>query len=150
MPLKRHKSLQPLSHEHHHSLLLCWKIRMGFRKQIDLKRIKRYTDWYFHHHISPHFSLEEQHLFPILGTDHPSVKKALAEHRRLKRLFTDEHEFKKNLSRIEEELESHIRFEERVLFQEIQLQISKHQLELPAILHQELPYEENTSDPFWE
>ncbi|MEQ8582436.1 MAG: hemerythrin domain-containing protein [Marinoscillum sp.] len=150
MPLKRHKALQPLSHNHHHSLLLCWKIRMGFRKQIDLNRIKRYTDWYFHHHIQPHFSLEEQHLFPILGEDHPLVKRAMAQHRRLKRLFTDEYEFKRNLSRIEDELESHIRFEERVLFQEIQAQISKSQTELPEILHRELPYEENMSDPFWE
>ncbi|CDF79955.1 hypothetical protein BN863_22430 [Formosa agariphila KMM 3901] len=31
-PLKRHKSLQPLSRDHHHGLLLAWKIRADLRK----------------------------------------------------------------------------------------------------------------------
>ena len=33
-PQKRHKALQPLSREHHHGLLLSWKIRTGFSKDI--------------------------------------------------------------------------------------------------------------------
>src|SRR5690606_10923423 len=28
-PIKRNKDLQPFSRDHHHSLLLCWKIRTG-------------------------------------------------------------------------------------------------------------------------
>ena len=32
-PQKRHKALQPLSREHHHGLLLSWKIRSGFNKK---------------------------------------------------------------------------------------------------------------------
>ena len=32
---KRHKALQNLSREHHHGLLLSWKIRTGLNKNIE-------------------------------------------------------------------------------------------------------------------
>ena len=38
-PIKRHKALQPLSRDHHHGLLLSWKIRAGFSKNIEPNRI---------------------------------------------------------------------------------------------------------------
>lgn len=74
----------------------------------------------FEHHIHPHFEMEETHLFPILGNSSPLIKKARAQHQRLRRLFNDINDIEKSLSLIEEELERHIRFEERVLFNEIQ------------------------------
>jgi len=40
VPIKRSIALQPLSREHHHGLLLCWKIRTGLKKGIDIDRIK--------------------------------------------------------------------------------------------------------------
>lgn len=148
-PIKRHKSIQPLSREHHHSLLLCWKIRTGFRKNNNIKRIKKYTDWFFKKHIQPHFEMEEKYIFPILGMDHELVKQALTDHRRLRRLFTDTSEIEKSLSLIEEELERHIRFEERVLFNEIQQVATTEQLELFDKHHTEQPFQENTEDEFW-
>ena len=56
-PQKRHKALQPLSREHHHGLLLSWKIRAGFSENIGPKRIKVYADWFFKNHLIPHFHL---------------------------------------------------------------------------------------------
>src|SRR5680860_688473 len=99
-PIKRNKSLQPLSRDHHHSLLLCWKIRTGFTKDVAVERIKRYTDWFFENHIRPHFEMEEKYLFPILGNNNQLVKKAIAEHRRLGRLFNDTKDIDKSLSLI--------------------------------------------------
>ncbi|GJM28396.1 MAG: hypothetical protein DHS20C17_10310 [Cyclobacteriaceae bacterium] len=148
-PIKRDKALQPLSREHHHSLLLCWKIRTGLNKGVELKRIKRYTDWFFVHHIQPHFQAEEDFLFGILGMDHQLVKKALSQHRRLYRLFGNSEEIEKSLSLIEEELEQHIRFEERVLFNEIQQVATKEQLEIFNQHHSEAGFQENTDDEFW-
>jgi len=87
MPLKRHVGLQPLSREHHHGLLLCWKIRTGLKKGIEEERIKKYADWFFKHHLLPHFEAEEKYVFPILDAEDSRIKKALAQHRRLKRLF---------------------------------------------------------------
>ena len=148
-PIKRNKLLQPLSREHHHSLLLSWKIRTGFKKNIEPERIKKYVDWFFRHHVRPHFEMEEKYIFPILGMDQELVKQAMAEHRRLIRLFSDNDEIEKSLSLLEEELESHIRFEERVLFNEIQQIATNEQLEVFDQHHKEQSFQENTEDEFW-
>lgn len=148
-PLKRHKALQPLSREHHHGLLLSWKIRSGFSKNIEVKRIKTYTDWFFENHLMPHFELEETHIFPILNEDHELIKRALSDHRRLKRLFNDDEDTLKSLNKIEEELEQHIRFEERILFPEIQKAASEDQLALIADIHHEEGFVDKLDDEFW-
>ncbi|WP_286744252.1 hemerythrin domain-containing protein [Roseivirga sp. UBA1976] len=148
-PLKRHKALQPFSREHHHGLMLCWKIRKGFLGDIDPQRIKRHTDWFYTNYLLPHFAAEEEHIFPILGKDNELIKKCLSEHRRLSRLFEDEDDIVKSLSLIEEELEKHIRFEERIVFQEIQKIASDSQLKLIDTMHSETQFEEDNSDPFW-
>ncbi|MEK6481756.1 hemerythrin domain-containing protein [Catalinimonas sp. 4WD22] len=148
-PIKRSQAIQPLSREHHHSLLLCWKIRTGIRKNIELDRIKKYANWFFEKHISPHFEIEEKYIYPVLGNENELVKKALAEHRRLTRLFENDEELEKSLSRIEEELEAHIRFEERILFNEVQNIASEEQLNKIARQHSETKFQENTEDEFW-
>ncbi|TYA53832.1 hemerythrin domain-containing protein [Formosa maritima] len=148
-PQKRHKALQPLSREHHHGLLLSWKIRSGFNKNIDSERIKIYADWFFNTHLIPHFEMEENHIFPILDNDHELIKRALAEHRRLKRLFSKTEADPKTLSKIEEELEQHIRFEERVLFPEIQKVASEEQMDLIEKIHHQDSFVDKLDDEFW-
>lgn len=149
-PIKRSKSLKPLSRDHHHGLLLCWKIRFGIKNNIQEDRIKKYADWFYENHLIPHFDLEEQHIFPILGVDNELTKKAISEHRRLKRLFESNTEIEKNLSLIEEELERHIRFEERILFNEIQRTATTQQLETIELILKEDSFVDNLIDPFWE
>lgn len=148
-PIKRDKALVQVSRDHHHGLLLCWKIRTGFTKGVAIERIKRYTDWFFKTHLVPHFELEEKYMFPILGDKDELVKRALTEHRRLVRLFTETRSISKSLGLIEEELEQHIRFEERVLFKEIQKVASKEQLKTISELHDETNFQDNTEDEFW-
>ena len=104
-PQKRHKALQPLSREHHHGLLLSWKIRSGFSKAIDPKRMRIYANWFFENHLISHFEMEETHIFPVLDSENELVKRALADHRRIKRLFNEHDDDTKTLSRIEEALE---------------------------------------------
>lgn len=148
-PIERNKNLQPLSRDHHHSLLLCWKIRTGFLKGVAVERIKAYADWFFEHHIQPHFELEEKHIFPILGKESELVKKAIAQHKRLVRLFNDSDNLLKSLTLIEEELEQHIRFEERVVFNELQKVATEQQLIIISKLHADGKFKDNTNDPFW-
>ncbi|WP_417196309.1 hemerythrin domain-containing protein [Bizionia sp.] len=148
-PLKRHKALQPLSREHHHGLLLSWKIRSGFSKNVSVERMKTYADWFFENHLIPHFELEEAEIFSILDSQNELVKKALADHRRLKRLFAEDSSLEKSLSKIEEELEQHIRFEERILFPEIQKVATEEQLQHIAKIHQPESFEDNITDEFW-
>ncbi|MBP9926096.1 MAG: hemerythrin domain-containing protein [Cyclobacteriaceae bacterium] len=148
-PLKRIKELQPLSHDHHHSLLLSWKIRTGIRKGIPLNRIKRYLDFFFESRIVDHFSIEEEYVFPILR-EHKLVKRALADHRLLKRLFTAQTDLERNLVLIEEKLEDHIRFEERILFTEIQKAATAEELNQINLIHQDdTNREDNWDDEFW-
>lgn len=149
-PLKRLKELQPFSREHHHGLMLSWKIRKGLTNGVEIDRIKAYVDYFFQHSIVPHFDDEEQYVFPVLGNDHELVKKALAEHRRLKRLFKKTTDVPRALSQIEEELEAHIRFEERVLFPEIQKVANKKQLQLIAKHHTEIEACTTWEDAFWD
>lgn len=149
-PIKRHKAIQPLSREHHQGLLLSWKIRTGLSKGVSTDRIKTYVDWFYKTHLIPHFEEEEVNLFPILGNDNELVKKAVAQHRRLHRLFRSTGELQKSLNHIEEELEKHIRFEERVLFNEIQKVATEQQLRLVLEHHNETKFSENNTDKFWE
>lgn len=148
-PQKRHIALQPLSREHHHGLLLASKIRSGFSKGISPKRMRVYTDWFFEHHLIPHFEIEEAHIFPILNSGHDLIKRALADHRGLRRLFTERDDDVKTLSKIEEKLEQHIRFEERILFPEIQKIATETQLKYIEIIHQPEKFEDKLDDEFW-
>ncbi len=148
-PIKRHKALQGVSREHHHGLLLCWKIRTGLSKKVAPERIKTYVDWFFKTHLIPHFELEETYIFPILGMDNPKIKKALREHRRLVRLVTSSVDLIRRLVQIEEELEQHIRYEERQLFNEIQKVATESQLETIQKFHNDEKFKDNTHDQFW-
>jgi hemerythrin-like domain-containing protein len=148
-PQKRHKALQPLSRDHHHGLLLSWKIRTGFNKNIEPKRMKVYTDWFFETHLIPHFEMEETHIFTILNEDHELITRALAHHRRLKRLFSETEDVSKSLSKIEEELEQHIRFEERILFPEIQKIATETQMLQIEKIHQQEDFKDKIDDEFW-
>ncbi len=148
-PLKRNKYLKSISRDHHHGLLLCWKIREGLKRNVPEDRIKRYADWFWETHLKPHFDVEEKHIFPILGSSDVLVKRALAEHRRLTRLFAQNDEVWRSLSLIEEELDSHIRFEERILFNAIQQVATITQLIAVAEHHRDGPNCEDWQDKFW-
>jgi len=148
-PIKRLTALQPISREHHHGLLLSWKIREGLKRNIEPARIKQYTDWFWKNHLQQHFEFEEKYIFPILGKADKMVNRAKKEHGRLRRLFISPERVEINLSLIEEELVAHIRFEERVLFNEIQKVANKEQLALLESSHQQLPDPETWEDEFW-
>ena len=88
-------------------------------------------------------------MFPILGDKDELIKRALTEHHRLIRLFTDTNSISKSLSLIEEELEQHIRFEERILFNKIQKAATEKQLKTISELHIDPKLKDNTADEFW-
>lgn len=148
-PQKRHKALQPLSREHHFGLLLSWKIRSGFSKNIAPERIRIYADWFYENHLIPHFEMEETHIFTILENDNDLIIQALEDHKRIKRLFAETADDAKTLSKIEEEIDKHIRFEERVLFPEIQKIATEEELLQIEKIHQPEIFEDNVDDEFW-
>ena len=149
-PLKRHDALKPLSKDHHHGLLLCWKIREGLKRKTSLDRMKRYIDFFFASQLKPHFKFEEEEIFPLLGNNHPMHLRALKEHQRLIFLFKAEADLE-NFSSIEKELNRHIRFEERELFQVLQESISEDILQKISNKEEKIitPDPDDWDDKFW-
>lgn len=152
-PIKRHKALKHLSREHHHALLLCFKIRKGIKLGIDFRRMKAYCTYFYTNFLISHFEEEEKWVFPLLRHDAEGlVKKAKQQHRRLHRLFNEEEDPEKSVTLIEEELDAHVRFEERVLFHFIQEEATKQDLEQLELLSHEpvKDPDEFWQDHFWE
>ncbi len=149
MTIKRHSSLQEFSRDHHQALLLCWKIKVGLEKGIEIERIKAYTDWFYENHIIDHFIMEEKYLFPVLSIDHELIIQVLNEHKMLLDLFTDTDDVKDSLKKLHIALKDHIRFEERILFNEIQKAASKNELVLMEKYHKSEKFEDNLTDAFW-
>lgn len=148
-PLKRHKSLQPISREHHHGLLLAWKIREGFKNEIEPIRMKKYVNWFWNHHLQSHFEFEEKYIFPILGENNSMVIQAMKEHHQLKQLIHENDDIVTKLSQLETLIVSHIRFEERILFNKIQGIASDEQLKYIQENHDAIAVEEEWKDEFW-
>lgn len=148
-PIKRAKELVQLSRDHHHALVLCWKIRAGISKNIDVNRIRRYVDWFYTEYLAKHFEFEEKFVFPLLGELNANGTKALGQHREIERIIHKDHVIKEDLIQLERLLNDHIRFEERVLFNEVQqLESIK---DIRSIDHSDpgVKFCENESDPFW-
>ena len=149
-PIKRNAALTSLSHDHHHALSLCRKIKTGFSKGVSAERIKSYADWFYKNHLVPHFEMEEKFLFPILGNGNKLIQQAVEEHRILKKLFSDATQVEHSLKEIQQVLEKHVRFEERVLFSEIEKAATAEHLEKIANIHQPERFTENEVDQFWQ
>lgn len=149
-PIERIEALKPLSRDHHHGLLLCWKIREGIKRNVETERLKKYVDWFWRSHLEQHFEIEEKYIFPILGNQNELIKQALAEHRKLKQLFENKVDSSESICLIEQELDKHIRFEERLLFNEIQAIASSEQILQIQLHHADTKFSDNVSDAFWE
>ncbi|MCC6864831.1 MAG: hemerythrin domain-containing protein [Ignavibacteria bacterium] len=147
-PLKRHASLQSLSHDHHHGLVFCRNLKEGIKRNISPDRIDKYANWFWDTHLEPHFETEEIYLFPILGNDDELVKQAVKEHRDLKNLIKANPDNQNRFSMIKELLEKHIRFEERILFNKIEQIATIEQLQIVEKHHQDLTVD-TWNDMFW-
>ncbi len=150
--MSRHsKAFESVSDEHYDVLLFGWKIAEGLRNKIATDRIKAYADWFWTNYLVPHIAVEKEYIFPILGLKNVRVKRALANHRRLERLFNDTKDVYVSLNRIEEEIGSFIRFEERVLLPQIQERATTVQLEEIKEKHNQLKLpEDHWDDKFWD
>lgn len=155
-PLKRHPALIPLSRDHHAGLLLCWKIRTGFKKSVAEDRMAAYTVYFFEHQLAPHFSLEEKEIFSCLPEEDVLRKEAENQHIQLYELTARLRQASEDkamlLHTFEQTLDKHIRFEERQLFMHIQGALNEEQLTALGsrveAAHTEVP--EQWDDRFWE
>lgn len=130
-PIKRSPALTPLSHDHHEGLLLAWKIKQGVKYEAEPERIARYCQWFWEHHLNTHFREEEQLLTLVLPRKHPLMAQMFAEHQTIKFLLQQAGQDPTylTLQQFGSALNDHIRFEERILFPEIEKTASPDQLQ---------------------
>ncbi len=154
-PLKRHPALVPLSQDHHLGLLLVWKIRNGLERGLETDRILNYIDYFVSEHLEPHFKLEEEYIFSCLAMNDLMRKEVEKQHANLRKLigqlYKEKEGVKVLLEKFSDELEAHIRFEERKLFQHMQLELTDDDLlemeENVNRIHEKTT--DNWQDQFW-
>ncbi len=153
-PIKRHEAIVQFSREHHFGLLLVWKIKQGIKKNVSPERISNYVLYFFEHDLKQHFSNEEKTLFAYLPEDNLLRKQAFQEHNKIYSLIdaiSNEKMSYSLLSQFSEILDSHIRFEERILFSHIQEVVpEKILMEHQASHIDNKQVDNNWDDHFWE
>jgi hemerythrin-like domain-containing protein len=123
----RNKSLVPLSRQHQHALALC--VRIDRASPIEDGHLDAWQDeitQHFQQEIRVHFAAEEDLLFPgarKFAELIPLVEELMAEHATLRKEFAqaEVHALSaKNLLAFAKNLSTHIRKEERHLFERLQ------------------------------
>lgn len=122
--MKRHPQLQDLSREHHSALKLARAARRAAESGADeMVRLARHVADLFARELDPHFRVEEQGILVELadaGHD-PLVQRTLREHAELRRLASRiARPDAQTLLRFGDLLATHVRFEERELFEAAQ------------------------------
>jgi hemerythrin-like domain-containing protein len=130
----RDRSLHPLSHQHQHGLALCVLVDRGLRKDDSPNQVaalaKKIANS-FDIELRNHFDLEERLLFPAIREhlgETPIVKDLLEDHRQIERL-AGRLRSPADLRAFTTLLSSHIRREERELFEDIQARLPREVLD---------------------
>jgi hemerythrin-like domain-containing protein len=144
--MKRHESLAPLSREHHGALILAQLIKRGapVYRGLPTTIVDKidYATQYYKTHLKQHFKQEEAML--ELVKKHDASLSALsaeiiAEHRMLKDFFKSLDKVADQeavLNELGNELDAHIRKEERVLFPLIEKHCTEELLnKIPALFN---------------
>lgn len=129
----RDKNLIPLSHQHQHALALCVRIdRASPISETDLGAWRAEIAQLFQTEIGLHFAAEEQVLFPVARRFReliPLVDDLVADHAVLRKSFAQAHELSAgNVTASAQLLATHVRKEERQLFEALQTLMSAEEL----------------------
>ena len=121
--MKRHPALVPLSHDHHRTLVRARELREAAagdgeaRRAASARFLRHYAG-----HVVRHFREEEELVFPLLPLQPPELDRVLSEHQRIRALAERlrRSEDADTLAELGSLLESHIRLEERIVFELVQ------------------------------
>ncbi|MBI4898283.1 MAG: hemerythrin domain-containing protein [Actinobacteria bacterium] len=131
---KRDPALIPLSHDHHHALVIAMLLRRATGETASGTR-QAYLD-FWRHECAGHFHVEEQVLFPahaeVAGADDPLLARALADHAEIRALTAALADTSgptgAQLVELGDTLSAHVRLEERELFPAIENELTDEQL----------------------
>ena len=140
--MKRHQSLYPLSHDHHHALVQALnldKAGAGDDQAVIREAAARFAD-FWGSDLQRHFAQEEQIVLPLLAkykaADATEITETLEQHCAIARLIG---ELKEKLARPEtieanrlanlaESLRRHIHYEESELFPAVEASVPEEEL----------------------
>ena len=151
-PIKRNENIAKLSRDHHASLMFCWKLRQGIKREVGPKRMQDYLNYFLVQHFTPHFQEEEDLLFAPLKDE--KVQKAINDHVVILQAVRDiinsnVENVNTALGALADMVDAHVRYEERILFPHLERELSDEQLEK---IGQQISHEaikDNYEDQFW-
>jgi hemerythrin-like domain-containing protein len=149
--VKRHKSLVPLTVDHHHGLVQAHRlIKAAELPAAEASAAAQAFVAFAKEHLVAHFGAEEEHLLPALCAHVDPAKdeqcvRMMAEHEAFwRRLSAVEQALAKGppppelMIALGQSLDDHIRFEEREFFPRIESLLTKQEIErLGDLLHRE-------------
>lgn len=120
--MQRAVPLQPLSRQHKSALMTCLLIRKGVSKQASVKDMSEFLVRVWKEELSAHFDQEEKVLLPLLRTSPEGGQYANAierDHDLWRSAMPHLEQANLNsrlIGNLADQLEQHIRFEERIVF----------------------------------
>jgi hemerythrin-like domain-containing protein len=145
--MRRHDSLIPLTHDHHHALAQARRLRLaaGQGDEERLRQAREFVD-FFESDTLRHFREEEELVFPFVVDEadvEPVLTRIMMEHLRIHAVVRAlKWELERgapgaaSLSRLAMLLEEHIRLEEKTLFPLIQRIVPEVLLRTVTLSHQ--------------
>jgi hemerythrin-like domain-containing protein len=136
MAILRHNALKPLSKQHHQGLLVSLLLEKGVKKNASLKEMRDFILQFWEDELRLHFEKEEL-LFLPLAYKYPQLIDGLTqlknEHQEIRLIIQKlnneaRSEQFETIASFSDNLEKHIRFEERQLFNSIQETLSVDEL----------------------
>ena len=152
--MKRGEELKPLSWDHHHGLVLAFRLKRGMNKGAPDSIMAEYVQYAWENSLQPHFNKEEKYLIAALEKYSNSTDLLIRQLRRdhsffrklLLKIKLKDINLRSLLQEFAEALEKHIRFEERDFFPAIENIVPVKQLQIIGRLLHEL---HQTVDMCW-
>jgi iron-sulfur cluster repair protein YtfE (RIC family) len=138
--MKRHKSLIFISHDHYHGLQVAQLIKKNAPKlknlPNDLEGKKKFTINYYENELLHHFYLEENIIMPAVRGRNREIdtlfEEMIDEHKKIEKLIESlkiDINIEDRLDETGTMLQNHIRKEEQILFEKIQMELSETELQ---------------------
>jgi hemerythrin-like domain-containing protein len=141
--VKRDPQLRDLSDDHHTGLVLARRCRQagGSDSAFSPERVWEQVLEAFSSHLEPHFQIEERHLLPALEAigEELLASRIRQDHHALRAMRESTLPDRALVRRFGELLESHIRYEERQVFEPTQHRLPARVLEAIAAACQATP-----------
>jgi len=127
--MNRIEDLRALSDDHHTALVLarrCQQVAQG-KLSLSVETVWEHVLTAFSSHLEPHFQIEESFLLPALEVleEFELVARIRSDHARLRALRDTTPLTQKLVEEFGRSLESHVRFEEREVFEHTQDRLPK-------------------------